>query len=429
MTLAKSTIVVLCLSIAGTLSAQTYALRAARIFDSTSGKISSPGLVVVANGKIETVGGAVPAGADVIDLGDATLMPGFIDAHTHLTMDFSPDYNGAMLKGLQMTIAERSIRATVNARKTLMAGFTTVRDVGSSDFVDVGMRNAINRGIVPGPRMLVAVHALGATGGHCDDQDSFRYGIFGHETGVEEGVIDTPDDARRAVRFNIKYGADVIKTCASGGVLSPTDDVDVPQLSQAELNALVDEAHTLRRKTAAHAHGAEAAKRAIRAGIDSIEHGTFLDDEALRMMHDRGTFLVPTLTTRVGLKESKFPPAVEAKAEAAVKQQDALVKRAVALGVKIALGTDAAVFPHGENALEFTFMAADGLSNAQSLMAGTSAGAELLGLTDKVGSLKAGMLADVVAVPGNPVDDIKVTQQVMFVMKEGVIYRNDRGGH
>jgi imidazolonepropionase-like amidohydrolase len=429
MTSAKSTIAVLCLSLAGTLSAQTYALRAARIFDSTSGKISSPGLVVVANGKIQAVGGAAPAGAEVVDLGDATLMPGFIDAHTHLTMDFSPDYNGAMLKGLQTMIAERSIRATVNARKTLMAGFTTVRDVGSSDFVDVGLRNAIGAGIVPGPRMLVAVHALGATGGHCDDQDSFRYGIFGHETGVEEGVINTPDDARRAVRFNIKYGADVIKTCASGGVLSPTDDVDVPQLSQAELNALVDEAHTLRRKTAAHAHGAEAAKRAIRAGIDSIEHGTFLDDEALRMMHDHGTFLVPTLTTRVGLKESKFPPAVEAKAEAAVNQQDALVKRAVALGVKIALGTDAAVFPHGENALEFTFMAADGLSNSQSLMAGTSSGAELLGLADKVGSLKAGMLADIVAVPGNPVDDIKVTQQVMFVMKGGVIYRNDRGGH
>jgi imidazolonepropionase-like amidohydrolase len=425
---AKSTIAVLCLSLAGTASAQTYALRAARIFDSTTGKISSPGLVVVANGKIQTVGGAVPAGAEEIDLGDATLLPGFIDAHTHLTMDFNPDYNGAMLKGLQMTIAERSIRATVNARKTLMAGFTTVRDVGSGDFVDVGLRNAIGTGMVPGPRMLVAVHALGGTGGHCDDQDSFRYGIFGHETDVEEGVINTPDDARRAVRFNIKYGADVIKTCASGGVLSPTDDVDVPQLSQAELNALVDEAHTLRRKTAAHAHGAEAAKRAIRAGIDSIEHGTFLDDDALRMMHDHGTFLVPTLTTRVGLKESKFPPAVQAKADTAVKQQDALVKRAVALGVKIALGTDAAVFPHGENALEFTFMAADGLSSAQSLMAGTSAGAELLGLAEKVGALKAGMLADIVAVPGNPVDDIKVTQQVIFVMKGGVIYRNDRGG-
>jgi imidazolonepropionase-like amidohydrolase len=426
---ARTAIPFVCLALAGAASAQTYALRAARIFDSTTGAISSPGLVVVANGKIQSVGGTVPAGAEVIDLGDATLMPGFIDAHTHLTMDYNPDYNGAMLKRLQMTIPERSIRATANAHKTLMAGFTTVRDVGSSDFVDVGMRNAINSGVVPGPRMLVSVHALGSTGGHCDDEDSFRHGLFGHETGIEEGVINTPDDARRAVRFNIKYGADVIKTCASGGVLSPTDEVDVPQLSQAELNALVDEAHTQRRKAAAHAHGAEAAKRAIRAGIDSIEHGTFLDDEALRMMKDRGTFLVPTLTVRIGITESKFPPAVQAKADAAIKQQDAMLKRAVALGVKIALGTDAAVFPHGENALEFSYMAADGLGNAQSLMAGTSAGAELLGLAGKVGSLKPGMLADIVAVPGNPVDDIKVTQQVIFVMKDGMIYRNDRKTH
>jgi imidazolonepropionase-like amidohydrolase len=428
MTLTKSAAIFICLGIAGTACAQTYAVRAARIFDSTSGTVNTPGLVVVANGKIQAVGGGVPAGAEVIDLGDATLMPGFIDAHTHLTNDFDPDYNGAMLKGLQMTVAEKAIRSTVNARKTLLAGFTTVRDVGSSEFLDVGLRNAIHAGITPGPRMLIAVHALGATGGHCDDQDSFRHNLFGHETGIEEGVINTPDEARRAVRFNIKYGADVIKTCASGGVLSPTDDVDVPQLSQEELNVLVEEAHTLRRKTAAHAHGAEAAKRAIRAGIDSIEHGTFLDDEALRMMHDRGTFLVPTLTVRVGIAESKFPPLVQVKADAAIKQQDAMVKRAVAMGVKIALGTDAAVFPHGENALEFAFMAANGLTNAQALMAGTSSGAELLGLTGKVGALKPGMLADVVGVPGNPLDDIKATQQVIFVMKDGVVYRNDRGG-
>ncbi|HEX3746638.1 MAG TPA: amidohydrolase family protein [Bryobacteraceae bacterium] len=426
MTSAKS--LFLGLSLALTAPAQTYALRAAHIFDSATGAVSSPGLVVVANGKIQAVGGDVPAGAKVIDLGDATLMPGFIDAHTHLTMDFNPDYNGAMLKGLQTTVAERAIRSTVNARKTLMAGFTTVRDVGSSDFVDVGLRNAINTGITAGPRMLVSVHALGSTGGHCDDQDSFTFNLFGHESGVEEGVINTPDDARRAVRFNIKYGADVIKTCASGGVLSPTDEVDVPQLSQAELNALVDEAHTLRKKTAAHAHGAEAAKRAIRAGIDSIEHGTFLDDEALRMMHDRGTFLVPTLTVRIGIAESKFPPAVQAKADAAIKQQDAMVKRAVAMGVRIALGTDAAVYPHGENANEFAYMAADGMGNAKSLIAGTSGSAELLGLANKIGALKPGMIADVVAVPGNPVDDIKTTQQVLFVMKDGAVYRNDRSG-
>ncbi len=183
----------------------------------------------------------------------------------------------------------------MNARKTLLAGFTTVRDVGSEDFLDVGLRNTINAGVVPGPRMLVAVHALGATGGHCDDGAGFRFGLLNHEMGPEDGVINSPDQARFAVRFNIKYGADVIKTCATGGVLSPTDDVDVPQLSQAELDAIVGAAHELRRKTAAHAHGAEGAKRAIRAGIDSIEHGTFLDEEAMRMMRERGTYLVPTL--------------------------------------------------------------------------------------------------------------------------------------
>ena len=283
-----------------------------------------------------------------------------------------------------------------------MSGFTTVRDVGSSEFLDVGLRNSINAGIVPGPRMLVAVHALGSTGGHCDDSDGFRPGLFPHESGPEDGVINSPDQARFAVRYNIKYGADVIKICASGGVLSPTDDVDVPQLSQPELNALVEEAHTLHRKAAAHSHGAESSKRAIRAGIDSIEHGTFLDDEAMRMMHDRGVYLVPTLAVRTGLAESKFPPLVKMKADLAVKQQDTMVKRAVELGVKIALGTDAAVYPHGSNAVEFQLMAADGLTPAQSLQAGTVSAADLLGLKASVGVLRAGMIADIVAVPGNP---------------------------
>jgi imidazolonepropionase-like amidohydrolase len=418
----------LLIAFAGALSAQgTYVLKAARLFDSTGGQMVSPGVVVVLNGMIQSVGGDnVPPGATVLDLGDATLLPGFIDAHTHLSDEFNPDYNGQTLLALQRPISEKAIRATANARKTVMAGFTTVRDVGSADFVDVGLRNSINAGIVPGPRMLVSVHAIGSTGGHCDDGDGFRSGVFGHETGPEQGVINSPDQARYAVRFNIKYGADIIKTCASGGVLSPTDDVDVPQLTQAELNALVDEAHTLHRKTAAHSHGAESSKRAILAGIDSIEHGTFLDDEDMRMMHDRGTFLVPTLTTRVGLAESKFPPLVQAKATRAVQQQDAMVKRALALGVKIALGTDAAVYPHGENALEFAFMAADGMTPGQSLIAGTKSAAELLGLQDKIGALKPGMLADVVGVPGNPVENIKLTQSVIFVMKDGIVLRNDR---
>jgi imidazolonepropionase-like amidohydrolase len=403
------------------------AIRAARLFDGTSEKIVAPGLVVVSGGTIQSVGGlTVPPGATVIDLGDATLLPGFIDAHTHLTMDFNADYNGARLLDLTRTIPEQAIRATANARATLMAGFTTVRDVGSGQFIDVGLRNAIDAGVTPGPRMLVAVHSLGSTGGHCDEGAGFRFGLLNHETGPEDGVINSPDQARYAVRFNIKYGADVIKTCASGGVLSFTDDVDVPQLSQAELNALVEEAHTLRRRTAAHAHGAEAAKRAIRAGIDSIEHGTFLDDEALRMMHDKGVFLVPTLATRVGLGSSKFPPAIQAKAERAMAQQDVMVRRALALGVRIALGTDAAVYPHGENAREFALLAADGMSPAQALMAGTSSAAELLGLKEKIGALKPGMAADIVAVPGNPLDDIGATRRVVFVMKGGVAYRNDR---
>ncbi len=403
-----------------------YALKARRLFDGKSDKVVEPGVVVVSGNKIQSVGGAIPAGAKVIDLGDATLLPGFIDAHTHLTDDFDPDYSGAELRRMQRPIAELAIRSTANARKTLLAGFTTVRDVGSSDFLDVGLRNSINAGIVPGPRMLVCVRAIGSTGGHCDDGAGLRFGLLNHESGPEDGVINSPDQARFAVRFNIKYGADVIKTCATGGVLSPTDDVDTPQLTQGELDALVTAAHELRRKTAAHAHGAEGAKRAIRAGIDSIEHGTFLDDEGLRMMRERGTYLVPTLSVRVGLRESKFPPLVQQKADLAVKAQDGMVRRALQMGVKIALGTDAAVYPHGENALEFMFMANDGMSPAQSLRAGTSAAADLLGMQAKVGTLEAGKLADIVATPGNPLDDIKVTQNVIFVMKDGVVYRNER---
>ncbi len=404
----------------------TYVLRAARLFDGKSDALVQPGIIVVSGNKIQSIGGPLPAGATVVDLGDATLLPGFIDAHTHLTMDFNPDYNGARLDSLTRTIPEQAIRSTANARVTLLAGFTTVRDVGSSNFLDIGLRNAINSGIVPGPRMLVAVHAIGATGGHCDDGDGFRFGLLSHESGPEDGVIDSPDQARFAVRFNVKYGADVIKSCPTGGVLSPTDDVDAPQLTQAEMDALVTAAHELRRKTAAHAHGPEGAKRAIRAGIDSIEHGTFLDDEALRMMRERGTYLVPTLSVRSGIAESKFPPLVQQKADLAVRSQDAMVRRALAAGVKIALGTDAAVYPHGNNALEFVLLNADGMTPAQALRAGTSVAANLLGLQDRIGTLETGKLADVVAVPGNPMDNIKVTQSVLFVMKEGTIYRNDR---
>jgi imidazolonepropionase-like amidohydrolase len=404
-------------------------LKAARMFDGH--RLSAPGLVVVSGATILGAGSGapIPAGADVIDFGDATLSPGFIDAHTHLSMPFSNDYRQEALDQLQQTVPEQALRATENLKKTLLVGVTTARDVGSHDFLDVSLRNAVRAGVIIGPRMQVAVHAIGATGGHCDDQAGYRFGLFGRETGPQDGVINGPVEARRVVRMNIKYGADVIKTCATGGVLSLTDDVDTPQLTQEELNAIVDEAHALRRKTAAHAHGAEGAKRAIRAGIDSIEHGTFLDDEALDMMKARGTVFIPTLMATQGgrekLGQGMYPPAVEAKMRAAIEAINQTFKRALAKGVRIGMGTDAAVYPHGRNTEEFRMMANLGMSPLDALRAGTSLDAELLGLQDKIGALEAGKLADVIAMPGDPTENIRQAEKVYFVMKEGVIYRND----
>jgi imidazolonepropionase-like amidohydrolase len=407
-------------------------LKAARLFDGKSNALVAPGVVVVSDGKIVAAGASAsfPTGAEVIDLGDATLLPGFIDAHTHLTMMHSDDWKQRELDTLQKPIAEQALDASVNARVTLMAGITTVRDVGSRDQLDVGLRNAIRNGKVPGPRMLVSVHAIGATGGHCDDSDGFRAGLF-KETGPENGVINGADQARNAVRLMHKYGADIIKTCASGGVLSLTDDVDTPQLTQEELNAIVDEAHALRRKVATHCHGAEAAKRAVRAGVDSIEHGTFLDDEALDMMKAHGTYLVPTLMAVQGLQEQLdkglyLPPAVAVKARMAIAQIRLTFQKAMMKGVNIGLGTDAAVYPHGRNPEEFHQMVDMGMKPIDALKAGTSADATLLGIADRVGTLEANKIADVVAVPGNPVENIRQTEHVIFVMKEGVIYRNDR---
>src|SRR5437899_8657122 len=403
------------------------------MFDGRSDRAVSPGLVVVAGEKITAIGAgaALPAGAEVIDLGDATLLPGLIDAHTHLSGEASGDWNRDTLDALRKPITEQALDASVYARRTLLAGFTTVRDVGSSDFIDVGLRNAIGSGKIIGPRMLVSVHAIGATGGHCDDSAGYRFGLFGKEPGPEQGVANGPEAVRAAVRLSHKHGAEVIKTCATGGVRSLTDEVDTPQLTQAELDAMIDEAHALRRKTAAHAHGATGAKRAIRAGIDSIEHGSFLDDEALQMMKAKGTFYVPTLIAgwwivqQVDQKKLLLTPAVVAKARAAWASVGQTFTQAVNMGVRIGFGTDAGVYPHGMNATEFQLMVEHGMKPLDALKAAMAADAELLGLADRIGTIEVGKLADVIAVQGDPTQDIRQTSKVMFGMKEGRIYRRE----
>ncbi len=401
-------------------------LNAAHLYDGKSDRLVSPAVVVVADGKITAVGsgGAIPADATIIDLGDATLLPGFIDAHTHLSHQRSPDWKQDRIDSLEESVAEQALIASEYARKTLMAGFTTVRDVGAGDAIDVGLRNAIRKGKIVGPRMIVATNAIGATGGHCDIT-GYRKGLLAKES--SDAVADSPEQARAAVRHAAKYGADVIKVCATGGVLSLTDDVDTAQMTQAELDAAVEEAHALRKKVAAHAHGATGAKRAIRAGVDSIEHGSFLDEEAVNLMKSKGTYLIPTFMPLKTLRADQLPPPVIPKFYAALAHHATSFKLALSKGVRIGFGTDAGVYNHGENAQEFRYMVEAGMKPIDALKAATSMDADLLGVSDRLGTLVAGKLADVVAVPGNPFADIRQTERVFFVMKEGVIYRNDRG--
>ena len=402
---------------------KTVVIRAGRLLDVKTGRFLLQQEIVIEGDKIKAVRpyDLSPSGEQFIDLTNATVLPGLIDAHTHITMTTNFGYSR-----LGISVPREALNGARNARVTLEAGFTTIRNVGASGFTDVALRDAINAGDVPGPRMLVSGPALSITGGHCDNN------LLPFESHVQSaGVADGVEAVQHKTREIIKYGADLIKICATGGVLSLTDDVDTPQLTQEELNAIVEEAHALRRKTAAHAHGAEGAKRAIRAGIDSIEHGTFLDDEALDMMKQRGTYLVPTLMAVQGLQEQLdkgiyLPPAIALKAHMAIAQIRLTFEKALAKGINIGLGTDAAVYPHGRNPEEFHQMVDLGMKPIDALKAGTSADAELLGIADRVGTLEVNKLADVVAVPGNPVENIRQTERVFFVMKEGVIYKNER---
>jgi imidazolonepropionase-like amidohydrolase len=400
-------------------------LKAAHLFDGRSGSLTSPGLVVVQGSKIVAVGAnaEVPAGAKVIELGDATLVPGYIDAHTHISYDHEDDWAQGFYEGMLRFPVEQSFHAGSNAKATLRAGVTTAREVGAGDFVDVALRNAIEAGLTEGPRMLVAGHAIGSTGGHCDSSPFPPERV--NPSGPLQGVCNGPEQCREATRLQMKYGADLIKICASGGVLSESDPVDVPQLTSEELRAIIGEAHNWNRKVAAHSHGDAAAKLAVEAGVDSIEHGSFLTTPTLQLMKQKGVYLVPTRMTQVWVldKADTYPPKIGAKARAAGASHSAMFKNALKIGTPIAFGTDAAVYPHGMNAQEFGDMVDLGMSPSAALLASSQGSAKLLGIDKETGTLEAGKFADIVAVPGDVLQNIRATEKPLLVMKQGVVVR------
>jgi imidazolonepropionase-like amidohydrolase len=408
------------------------ALRAARLIDGTGAPPIRNAVIIVANNKISVVGDTtsvrIPSGVKVIDLGDVTLLPGFIDAHTHLIGRVLGDPDGDMA-AVRDYDAFGAILGVNHARNTLMAGFTTVRNVGASGpFNDIALRKAINEGWIPGPRMMAAGHSLGITGGHCDN-NGFRPGLL--DRSIAEGIANGPDEIRAAVRYQVKYGADVIKTCATGGVLSEGDAVGTTQYNFEEMKAMVEEAAQHERKVAAHAHGTEGIKIATRAGVASIEHGSFLDEEGARLMAERGTYMVPTMMAGEAVERAARSGVLKGlraeKALAAAAAMRNAIKIAVANKVLIALGTDAGVIPHGTNAREFVLMIEWGaMSPMDAIIAGTMNGAKLLGWEKNVGSLEARKFADIVAVSGDPLKDIHAMEKVVFVMKNGVIYKQGR---
>jgi imidazolonepropionase-like amidohydrolase len=401
----------------------TTVIRAGKLFDPVLGRLQDHPVVVIIGNRIESVSTGnvtAPTGARVIDLGDATLLPGFIDVHTHLTSDAG----SGGYESLGVSIPRSALTGAKNARITLLAGFTTVRNVGAEGYSDVALRDAINAGDVIGPRMQVSGPPLGITGGHCDSSllaPEYHYSA--------EGVADGVDAVMHRVREEIKYGADVIKFCASGGVFSKGDNPLLEQYSPAEMQALITESHRLGRKVATHAHSALSIKDAVRAGVDSIEHGIFLDDEGIALMKQHGTFLVPTSYPLFWFEQNApsmhMPPWVIEKAAIIIPAAKKNMAAAFHSGVRVALGTDAGVYPHGQNGGEFWSMVELGLTPVQALQAGTTNAAELMGWSDRIGVVSQGMLADIVAVKGDPVSDVRLLQHVQFVMKDGVVYKDE----
>lgn len=401
----------------------TVAIRAAHMLNVVDGKMIDHPIVLVKDGRILAVGKDVliPSGSKVIDLGNKTLLPGLIDMHTHLTGD--PENTG--FSSVALSIPRIALIGAKNARRTLLAGFTAVRDVGAEGYADIALRDAINAGDVVGPRMMASGPALGITGGHCDDtMHAPEYKISG--TGVADGV----DAVMKKTREVIKYGAGVIKICATGGVLSFGDDPRASQYTFEEMKTIVSEAHRLGRKVAAHAHGGDGIKLAVLAGVDSIEHGSYIDEEGIKLMKEHKTWLVPTLYLGDWLVQNaeaiKLPLPLLEKAKTVLPDARKNIVKAIAQGVSVAFGTDAGVYPHGLNGREFAVYVKLGMSPLQAIRTATTNAAKLLGWDEQIGSIETGKFADIIAVDGNPLSDITELERVQWVMKNGVIEKGWR---
>jgi imidazolonepropionase-like amidohydrolase len=405
-------------------------LRSARLLDVDKGELVEPGDLLVEDGRIVAVGpSAVPESAEVVDLGDLTLLPGLMDMEVNLLLG-GPDH-ASPLNPVQDDPAVRTLRAVTNARRTLRAGFTTVRNLGlfvqtGGLLLDVALKKAIDLGWIDGPRVVPAGHAITPTGGHLDPTMFQALAPHIMPLTVEEGIADGVAEVRKAVRYQIKHGAQLIKVCASGGVMSHTGPAGAQQYSAEELRAIADEAHRAGLKVAAHAHGDDGIRAAIEAGIDCIEHGSLMSDETLDLFIERGTFLVPTTYLADGMDVSRAAPELQAKAAEVFPRAKRTVSKAIERGARIACGTDAPAIPHGRNAKELIALVDRGMTPVQAIRAATTVAAELIDADDR-GRLEPGLLADVIAVPGDPTADIAVTEQVRFVMKGGQVYRHDEG--
>jgi imidazolonepropionase-like amidohydrolase len=403
-----------------TTPAAPIVIRAGRLIDGRGGPALTNAVIVIRGERIAAVGTGltIPTGAKIIDLSRATVLPGLIDCHTHITAEGS-DQGDRM----RTSFLDEAIMAPTYARRTLEAGFTTIRNLGAPEFVDIALRNAINRGAIPGPRIQAATLAIGATGGHSDVNGLSPFLHFDEFSGVADGEAEI----RKMVRTLVKRGADVIKTTATAGAMSEEESVEAPQYTQAELDALVDEAKMWGRRVAAHAHGTEGIKRAIRAGVASVEHGTFLDEEGARLMAERGTYLVKdSYEDRWFLERAPgwgYPKIIVDKLAAIVKGHEAAFRLARKHGVKIAFGTDAGMLPHGENAKQFRDYIAWGMPPMEAILSATKNAAELLGWSDRIGAVSPGLYADIIATAGNPLDDPTELERVTFVMKGGVVYK------